>query len=279
MPFDKKRTQLIFQKLDRELGKVLTKPAPRSIHKFRTYGRRVEAVLGELTPELHGNERKLLKALARLRRKAGCVRDLDVQIAALRELKFPQGNGHKSQLLDELIQKRAQREKKLAKAFDGEAVSEIRRRLKKAARRIRIPDNADPLALALKRLTDLTRNNAPLTEKTLHQYRIVGKRARYVAELADADPEAKRVVAELKQMQDVIGDWHDWLKLTQEAERLLGGVHNSALVAMLRNVTQAKFREGLAAVSRIRSAFPQPVRSVTSTPKPIAKPAAQHAAA
>ena len=273
MPFDKKRSGLIFQKLGRELGTLLKKPAPGSVHKFRTYGRRVEAVLSELTPQLHRNDKKLLKSLARLRKKAGRVRDLDVQIAALRELKFPQGNGHKTQLLDELIQQRGEREKKLAKSFNREAVAEIRRRLKKTSRQMAIAENADPLALTLKRLGELTRNNAALTEKTLHQYRIVGKRARYIAELADADPEAKRVVTELKQMQDVIGDWHDWLKLTQAAERLLGGVHSSALVAMLRNVTQAKFRESLAAVETLRAAFPQPIRA-SSASKAAARPAA-----
>jgi CHAD domain-containing protein len=277
MPFDRKRCGLIFQKLGRELGKVLNKPAPNSVHKFRTYSRRVEAVLSELTPELHRNESKLLKSLARLRKKAGRVRDLDVQIAALRELKFPQGNGHKSQLVDELIQKRGERERKLIKAFNRETVTEIRRRLKKAAREITIPANSDPLALALQNLSELARDNSPLTEKTLHHYRIVGKRARYIAELSDADPEAKRVVSELKQMQDVIGDWHDWLKLTQEAERLLGRVHNSALVAMLRNVTQAKFRESLTAVARLRAVFSQPARPASS--KPPAKASAQRAAA
>jgi hypothetical protein len=54
-------------------------------------------------------------------------------------------------------------------------------------------------------------------------------------------------------MQDVIGDWHDWLKLTQKAEYLIGGVRDSVLVAMLRNVTQAKFRQSLDAVAEIRS--------------------------
>jgi hypothetical protein len=69
-------------------------------------------------------------------------------------------------------------------------------------------------------------------------------------------------------MQDVIGDWHDWLKLTQKAEAIFGGVRDSALVAMLRNVTQAKFRQSVDAVAETRAAFSakksEPIQAVTA---------------
>jgi CHAD domain-containing protein len=116
-----------------------------------------------------------------------------------------------------------------------------------------ISADTEPLTLTLAKLAQLGRDYVPLTEKTLHQYRIIGKRARYIAELSEDEPEARRVVERLKHMQDVIGDWHDWLKLTQKAEELIGDVRDSALVAMLRNVTQAKFRQSLDAVAAIRS--------------------------
>jgi CHAD domain-containing protein len=253
MPIDTKRSRLTFQKLDRELSKLAKKPAPDRVHKFRTNSRRVEALLSEVAPERHRNDEKLLELLARLRKKAGRVRDLDVQIESLRALKFPQANGHKSQMMDALVDERAKREKKLSRAFDRDTTGEIRKRLKRAAHEMDIPPDTEPLELTLRKLEELGHNDAPVTEKTLHQYRIIGKRARYIAELADGNLEAKRVVEQLKRMQDVIGDWHDWLKLTQKAEELLGGVRDSALVAMLRNVTQAKFRQSLHAVGEIRS--------------------------
>jgi CHAD domain-containing protein len=252
MPIDPKHSRLTFQKLARELTKLVKKPAPESVHKFRTNSRRVEALLSEVIVESHRNDQKLLRLLARLRKKAGRVRDLDVQIAALRSLKIPGGNGHKAQFMDALVEERAQREKKLARAFDRKTADEIRRRLKRAASRMAIPADTEPLTLTLAKLAQLGRDYVPLTEKTLHQYRIIGKRARYIAELSDNEPEARRVVERLKHMQDVIGDWHDWLKLTQKAEKLLGDIRDSALVAMLRNVTQAKFRLSLDAVAEIR---------------------------
>ena len=41
-----------------------------------------------------------------------------MEIASLRSLKIPGGNGHKSQFVDALVQERTKREQKLAKAFD-----------------------------------------------------------------------------------------------------------------------------------------------------------------
>jgi CHAD domain-containing protein len=253
MPVDLKRSRLTFQRLGRELTKLAKNPAPESVHKFRTNSRRVEALLSEVAPKLNRSDKKLLKQLSWLRKKAGRVRDLDVEITSLRSLKIPEGNGHKSQFLEALVRERTKREEKLVRAFDRETAGEVRKRLKRAAGEIDIPKRTEPLTLTLGKLAKLGRDHVTLTEKTLHQYRIIGKRARYIAELADNDAEAKRVVDQLKHMQDILGDWHDWLKLTQKAEAIFGGVRDSALVAMLRNVTQAKFRQSVDAVAETRA--------------------------
>ncbi len=280
MPIDLKRSRLTFQKLGLELTRIAKSPAPESVHKFRTNSRRVEALLSEVAPKLTGNDKKLLKLLSRLRKKAGRVRDLDVEIASLRSLKIPEGNGHKSQFVDALVQERTRREQKLAKAFNRETAEEVRRRLKRAVSEVDIPKNTEPLTLTLGKLAKLGRDHVTLTEKTLHQYRIIGKRARYIAELADHDGEAKRVVDQLKHMQDVIGDWHDWLKLTQRAEALFGGIRDSALVAMLRNVTQAKFRQSVDAVAETRAALSsKKPDSVHAAAAPGRKPATASAGA
>jgi CHAD domain-containing protein len=265
MPVDQDLKRLSFQKLTRQLTKLATKPAPENVHKFRTYSRRVEALVSELVPRLDRNDKKLLKRLGRLRSKAGRVRDLDVQIASLRNLKIPQDPGRKSQLTRTLAEERAQREKKLGKAFDRKIVRELRRRLKRSARH-EIPESRELLTLAVRQLTPLERDHAPLTEKILHQYRIAGKRARYLAELAGKDPEAEHLVDQLKRMQDVIGEWHDWLKLTEKAEKLFDGAQDSALLAALRNVTRAKFRRAVDALTETRAAL--------SAKKPVSMQAA-----
>jgi len=279
MPIDAKKSRLIFRKLARELTKLTKKPAPENVHSFRTNSRRVEALLMEIVPDHHRNDDKLLRLLAQLRKKAGRVRDLDVQIAALRNFKVPVSNGDKSQLMDALIGERDKREKKLAKAFDHKTAAEIHKRLKRSARGMHIPRDTEPLALTLGKLAQLGRDHVPVTEKVLHQYRIIGKRARYVAELAGQDPAAKRVVEQLKHMQDVIGDWHDWLKLSQKAEELLGDVRDSSLVAMLQSVTQAKFRQSLNAVAEMRAALPANGFSLRRQPAASHKPSAKEAPA
>jgi CHAD domain-containing protein len=280
MPVDLKRSRLVFQRLARELTKLAKNPAPESVHKFRTNSRRVEALLSEVVPQLDRNDKKLLKLLSRLRKKAGRVRDLDVEIASLRSLKIPEGNGHKSEFVSALVQDRAKHEQKLAKAFNRKTADEVRKRLKRAVSEIDIPTDTEPLTLTLNKLAKLGREHVTLTEKTLHQYRIIGKRARYIAELADPDAEAKRVIDQLKHMQDVIGDWHDWLKLTQKAEALFGGVRDSALVAMLRNVTQAKFRQSVDAVAETRAAlFSKKSEPVRAAAVPSRKPSTETAEA
>jgi len=281
MPVDQERSRLAFQRLHRQLTKLARKPAPESVHRFRTYGRRVEAFLDELIPEPNRNHKKLLKLLARLRKKAGRVRDLDVQIVSLRNLKIPQEPDRKAQLLRTLAEERSLREKKLGKAFDEETISELRKRLKRAAGDADIPKNADPLGLAMRQLARLGRDHAPLTEKVLHQYRIVGKRARYLAELAGDNPDAQRLVEQLKRMQDVLGDWHDWLKLTQRAEGLFGGVQASPLVAALHNVTGAKFRRSVDVLTQTRAtlAAKKPATGAAPERKPAQPPEASKEAA
>jgi CHAD domain-containing protein len=254
MATGQKSTRLLFEKLNRQLTKLAAKPAPNSVHRFRTSGRRLEVVLTELAPNPGRNGKKLLKLLARLRRKAGRVRDLDVQVALLRSLKMPEGARHKSQLLQALMEERIQKEKKVAQAFDKETVRELRTRLKRAASESDIRES-EAWDQARSMLTKLERQTEPLTEKVLHQYRIVGKRARYLAELADKNPEAERLVDQLKIMQDALGEWHDWLKLTQRAANSFSGVSGSPLVSALRNLTRAKFRHAGMALTEARSAF------------------------
>ncbi|MGC2181891.1 MAG: CHAD domain-containing protein [Terriglobales bacterium] len=248
-------TRATFRKLSRQLAKLAGRPAPENIHRFRTSSRRVEVLISDLAERRNGNDKKLLKLLARLRKKAGRVRDLDVQSAALRSLKIPEQAARKSQLMRTLAEERAQREKRLVKSLDKKTVAEIRKRLKRAAASLEIPENAEPLALARQRLNAVEVDQGAVTERTLHQYRIAGKRARYIAELADKDPEAKRLIALLNHMQDILGDWHDWVQLAESAEKLFGGVQQSALAALLRNVTRAKFRQAVNTLTETRAAL------------------------
>ena|SRR5437588_3250539 len=247
-----KRSSVVFQKLEQDLVKLSSRPQPESVHRFRTGTRRLQILLGELSPQLDRNQKKLLKLLGRIRKRAGKVRDLDVQLAALRSLKIPREPRRKTQLVNHLIELRGQQDKKLRKAVDEDTVREIRRRLKRAAKEFHPEASRDPLAVARGMLEKINRTDAPVSEALLHQYRILSKRARYAAEFAEPSAEAEHFVTGMKRIQDALGDWHDWLTLTQTSSEHLGDVRESSLVAELHNVTGAKFRHAEAVLSQTR---------------------------
>ena len=250
------RSSVVFLKLERDLIKLCSKPQAENVHRFRTGVRRLQILLGELSPNLDRSQKKLLKLLGRIRKRAGKVRDLDVQLAALRGLKMPQEPRRKTQLVNHLIELRRQQEKKLRRLVDKNSVREIRKRLKRAGKNFSPEVSRDPLMVAQGMLQRLDRTDAPLTEPVLHQYRILSKRARYAAEFAGESADAVQFIASLRRVQDALGDWHDWLTLTQTALDHLGEVHESSLVAELRNVTGAKFRHAVAVLSHLRANLP-----------------------
>jgi CHAD domain-containing protein len=284
MPIDQDCARLVFDRLDRQLSKLADKPQPQNVHRFRTYTRRVEALIEEVAPKVGRNEKKLLKMLNRLRRRAGRIRDLDVQIVALRNLRIPGEQGHKTQLLRMLNEIRSRREGKLHQSLDKETLRNLRKRLKKTAGRQRIPGDVEPLALAKHLFAAVSKPVVPLTESILHKYRLAGKRVRYVAELAGKVPEAEAMLETLQTMQDALGDWHDWLMLTESAEKLLDNEQASPLMAALRNVTRAKFRHALQVVGDTRlkllgeTTGKQEAKSRQAAPPERNKPSARQAA-
>jgi CHAD domain-containing protein len=249
-----KRSRAIFRKLEQDIVKLSSKPQAQNVHRFRTGTRRLQILLGEISPHLDRKQKKLLKLLGRIRKRAGKMRDLDVQLTALRSLKVAREARRKTQLINHLIELRRKQEKKLCRAVEPGTVREIRKRLQHARREFSTQSSRDPLTVArniLKRI-DAT---APITEPLLHRYRILGKRARYAAEFAGHSAEAQRFIAQLKRIQDALGDWHDWLTLTQTASQYLDDVPDSALIAELRNVTGAKFRYAVTVLTQVRTAL------------------------
>lgn len=262
MPIDIQRCRTVFQKLDGDLIKLGSKPSAKSVHGFRTDTRRVQILLAELSPKLDRSGRKLLKLLNGIRKRAGKLRDLDVQLTALRSLKVPREPRRKTQLVNQLIELRGRQERKLRKSTDDRTIREIRKRLKRAAKRFKPESTRDPLNAAKSMLEHFHGSSAPLNEELLHEYRILSKRARYAAEFSAPAESATAFIEEIKRVQDALGDWHDWLTLTQSAREYLGELHESPLVAELHNVTGAKYRHAGAALSQLRG-------NQASHPKPL----------
>lgn len=248
MPIANERGQLIFRKMDRELLRLSSEQEADNVHGFRTTTRRLQTLL-ELIPGRHRNQKKLMKMLDRIRRRAGKVRDIDVQLAALRSLKVPLEPRRKTQLMQHLIEARAEHERKLRKLLKTDSLRELRKRLRRTAREIQLDSIRDPLALAKEILESAAPSNGPVTEESLHRCRLAVKRARYAAELANKSAESTQFMAQLKRLQDTLGNWHDWMTLTDTATEQLGEMNQSSLVAALHNVTRGKFRQAAEAIS------------------------------
>ena len=154
--------------------------------------------------------------------------------------------------------------RKLSKAADAPALRELRKRLRREQQAIKL-DGIDPLRLAVGALPRV--GQSPLTEKTLHTFRIGAKHARYLAELAGENPAAKDFVDELKRAKDAAREGHDALKLKERAEKRFGGASESALVSVLQNISRARFRS---ASQALMSAV-----ATLSQPEQLAKPPAQ----
>ena len=266
----RRRCNLTFDRMDRYVSRLAKEAQPENVHRFRTNSRRVEALIAEFQPDGR-NKEKLLKQLSKWRKRAGKVRDLDVQIAFLKDLKIPDRQNHRLQLLEALVEEQDRRKRKLSKSLDAEKVRSLRKRMRRAKAEMQV-EGVDPVSLAVQRLPKLP--ETPLNEKMLHAWRIGAKQSRYLAELGGDAAEAKAVVAELKRAQDEIGGWHDVLKLNERAAKLFGSAHDSPLVSMLQNISRARFKRASAALattlrniteSRQAPARPRAVSSVQAT--------------
>lgn len=261
MPVDYQRNQLLFRRLSRALGQVSKHPRPDAVHQFRTTARRIESLLDALAASPDPDARKLLKRVGRIRRRAGRLRDVDVQMAALRTLKLGRETERKQRLAKFLENQRARREKKLLAALDPDTIRKLRKRMRRVALAVAAPPTTngakpapalEPVPEALRRFAAFVRSHGALTEATLHQYRMDGKRIRYMAEMAGDDPVGKQVVHELKRMQDSIGDWHDWFALTQTAQEVFAPASECPLLSALRNITRAKFNQAVRVATEVK---------------------------
>ena len=130
--------------------------------------------------------------LGRIRKRAGRVRDLDVQLAALRSLKVPWNRAAKPNSCNSLIELRAEHERKLAEGTDKQTWFAIYGSGWCEPQESGLRNRAGIRWTVAQRNAGTGRYARPArsTEDLLHQYRIAGKRARYAAEFAPKSAEA-----------------------------------------------------------------------------------------
>ncbi|HKO11358.1 MAG TPA: CHAD domain-containing protein, partial [Acidobacteriaceae bacterium] len=109
-----------------------------------------------------------------------------------------------------------------------------------------------PGIVALDAFARLASEMQVLHAGNLHDFRKGAKKARYVAELAaQGDKHANAIAKTLKQLQDEIGDWHDWLVLAQEAHTALGDGATD-LIALIESEREKHFVAAMKTAAKLR---------------------------
>lgn len=253
--------------LEAAVTQCLAAPKAKPVHRLRTTTRRIEGQLSmlETLPRVPkhskeaGEARRLLK---KLRRAAGNVRDIDVQMDLIGEV-APKNCA--SEMKDDAAKLREKLD-----ADRGDLAGQLGKVLKKRQSQVtRVLEDLlkalEPLekfSLSSMELTALTerwyRGNVPQETAGaeddpdyLHGIRKVAKLARYIAENAPKNAKRPRKLAEeFESLQQSGGEWHDWMVLAEIARDKVGG--SSALTKAL----ERRSRMALTAYRRHLRGFP-----------------------
>jgi CHAD domain-containing protein len=191
-----------------------------SVHRLRVAARRARAVLRAARPVLDREWSEPLRAeLKWLGGSLGPRRDLDVLLAHLRaeiaELEQPERTAAAT-LTDSLEQERESAQALAVEALSSERYYRLLDELEAAARGPKVRRGEVALSqLAAREFERLRKTAKKLgpgsTDEELHETRILGKRARYSAELAGPElgKSGAKLVRRAKAFQDVLGAHQD----------------------------------------------------------------------
>ena len=236
-----------------------------NVHQMRVATRRIRAYLKAARPALDLEAADGLRIdLADLARALGQVRDLDVMIAALHAQAAALGEPDTSaleSLIGSLDGDRTQARRALIAALDD---PDYRSMLDELDRAVTRPPVANPWAdlgaLGAAEFDGLAKGQRKLVIKfgddppddDLHALRILGKRARYAAELQPKTPEMTTFLQALAQFQEILGDHQDASVLEDQLRLMVSAGADSAAAVAAGRVIESGRRRKLAA----RAAYP-----------------------
>jgi CHAD domain-containing protein len=271
MSLDPDRIQKSVRNLRKLVKKAPKRLTPDQVHDLRTLTRSFEAAVDALGLDSKRSERRLLRELARVRKRAGKVRDMDVLTGHASSLHVEKEQNCLVQLLEYLGSARYRHAKKLSVVIK-ESGPTLRRHLKRSSAHFQkvIPivskrDNgknfsnqrtaaaAEAAATALKLAKDLE-NPPTLNRSNLHPYRLKVKELRNILQMAD-HPGNQPFIDALGEVKDAIGEWHDWEELVAIAAGLLDHGPACKLLHELRAVTARKYERALSLTNKMRKDF------------------------
>ena len=249
-------------------GKVLDDSKPKSVHRLRTNIRRIESLVSYANPQISKKEERTLEKLTDLRKRAGKVRDLDVQTELLGTL----GNGSTAKdrktLANLMEKKRTQQARRLESVIKKLHHAKFFDRLDRVAEQAGLPQDSKNRPLApleearaqLLEVADDFGSGETMKPSRLHGIRVALKRIRYVAELAEESAAQKEFMRELKSAQDAIGDWHDWQELAERAEKRFSDRATCSLLREARTVLSARHSDAISSLNKLFSLTQTPAK-------------------
>lgn len=265
-----KKTVAKLRKLATKLPK---QPSPEQVHKLRTNSRKLEAALGSLAFDSGKRHSRLMKQVARIRKRAGKVRDLDVLTANLAGVRAEEETECAVKLLEYLGSERHRQASKLHRLVRTER-HKFRARLRRTAHHVRKvlqANHSGPASLAAARALQLSSELATprrLHRGNLHSYRLKVKELRYVLQLANGHD--RKFLDDLADVKDAIGDWHDWQELIARADEVLDHGAGCRLLQKLKQISDARYEKAMGLVAQLRRNYlrisppssrkPQPIR-------------------
>jgi CHAD domain-containing protein len=261
MALDTSRIEDDLRKLRKTIKKMPRRPTPAEIHRLRTRIRRFEIELHAAGLDAQLKERLLLKRLARIRRRAGRVRDMDVLTAHLSTLRVDGERDCLIQLFEYLGTKRYRKAEQLHQVVNKYRAA-VGKRLEKIARvlekRVEKSSAAEAAASAALKSSAELGTHSNLNRGNLHEYRLRVKELRYILEMGEKTPNEEFVKA-LGRIQDAIGEWHDWEELTAIAAKILEHSSGCKLQRALRELTQQKYQSALSSANKLQKTYFQPL--------------------
>lgn len=261
----KERYTQLSQRLASTLAKSSSEPTAKYVHRLRTAIRRFESLVAYAHADLGRKQEKTVEEMVALRKKAGRVRDIDVQMDLLKAIANGSTRGDRLAVEATLQQKRGKQVKRLVAAIHKRSGMRVFSHLERIADKSAVAaGQRDPLSEAHRGLSALAvtyATQSPTNDEELHEVRIQMKKLRYIAELGEETEEQQRFLEKMKSVQDALGTWHDWEELAGTVEKKFSDRANCPLLTEVRSLSAAKQRSARAAVEELFSSRPeQPTR-------------------
>ncbi len=259
------------------LEKCGDKPSRKGVHALRVVTLRLQAEferdLEDLPRASHQAQAMLQfgKQAEKLRRALGPVREFDVWIGKLRDLRSSlihsgeyvprsaQQNVRGIERLEvQLKRKRRSAEKKLVAEIEkhGSRFVEAGEEIETSLSDYLFGEESGIAGELVARFRMVRAEFPTLDEANLHEFRKRIKMVRYLAEMrGSSDPAIGQIATQIKKLQAAIGEWHDWQALAQVAH---SGHHAKSkdLAELLETIARESFETALSTVNSVTAHMP-----------------------